>query len=736
MGFALMSRCFLARGLRVSAIAARRGAFEAVSLRASRPRGSDPAQARRMLTWSAAALLGFAVMSGLGPTGASAQTTPAAPAAQPAAPAAAPAATPSAPAAAPAAPAAAPSAPAAAAPAEPKPLTNGQCLSCHGVEGLTSAVQASGMPKIMTDRFHGSVHGGLKCTDCHKNITQVPHKNARIQVGCVECHQSMWQDAKDEGKTNTAQFGKLNHVMSKIDEYLHSIHARPSRVDQSRTNATCYNCHDAHYIYPPGTANFNWWRLNLPYTCGKCHAYELTEYKKSVHGQEVLEQGNPAAPVCSDCHTGMNVQDPFKPETQIAITKRCGNCHTEEYASYLDTYHGQVNRLGFTFTAKCFNCHGAHNILRVSNPASPVFPANRLKTCQNCHVNATPGFVTFEPHANAHDFARYPRVWLASKFMLLLLAGVFSFFWTHSALWYYREYRDHQQQKTRLHVRVADLPPSTEQPTYYYRWPLIWRIAHLSFAICTIALVFTGMQLLYSNMWWAPILSHWLGGPRVTGLIHRVAAVGFLGIFFWHIAYLLLRIGPKWRTFKIFGSDSMVPNLKDINDIYAMFKWFFGLAPKPTFDRWTYWEKFDYWAPFWGVTIIGSTGAMIWFKEFTATFLPGWVFNIAFIFHGEEAVLAAGFLFTVHFFNEHWRPDKFPLDIRMFTGAMPLEEFKREKAIAYQRLVEKGELEKYLVEQPSRPMTVGSKILGFTLMACGLILLYMVISGFISHILG
>ena len=103
--------------------------------------------------------------------------------------------------------------------------------------------------------------------------------------------------------------------------------------------------------------------------------------------------------------------------------------------------------------------------------------------------------------------------------------------------------------------------------------------------------------------------------------------------------------------------------------------------------------------------------------------------------HGrDEALLAVGFIFTVHFFNNHWRPDKFPLDILMFTGRMPLEEFKREHAIDYQRLVESNQLDNYLVDAPTHPMTVGSKILGFTLMACGLILLYMVISGFIGRL--
>jgi cytochrome b subunit of formate dehydrogenase len=617
--------------------------------------------------------------------------------------------------------------------AAPK-LTSEMCLGCHGVEGIVGAVQPSppgSPPKVMTDRFLGSVHGKLiNCVDCHTNITKIPHEKVTVKVSCINCHQSRLDDAKE--KNDKEKIETLTRVNDMVGVYLKSIHAQPSTADQSRTNATCYDCHDAHYVYPPGSANYNWWRLNLPYTCGKCHTYELGEYKKSVHGNEVLQQGNPAAPICSDCHNGMNIQNPFLSATQVVITRNCGGCHNEEYSSYLDTYHGQVNRLGFTFTAQCFNCHGSHDIKRVSNPASPVFPTNRLKTCQQCHTGATRGFITFQPHANTHNFARYPREWLAGKFMLILLAGVFSFFWTHSALWFYRELRDRQQRKNRPHVKLAGLP-SDEPQVYFYRWPLIWRIAHVSFAICTICLVFTGMQLLYSNEWWAPMVSHALGGPKVTGTVHRVAAVGFLGIFFWHISYLLLRLGPKWRTFKIFGSDSMVPGPQDVRDILEMFKWFFGLGPKPSFDRWTYWEKFDYWAPFWGVTIIGSTGAMIWFKEFTATYLPGWVFNLAFIFHGEEAVLAAGFLFTVHFFNEHWRPDKFPLDIRMFTGSMPLEEFKHEKAILYKRLVENKQLDQFLVHEPSQPMTIGSKILGFTLMSCGLILLYMVISGFIGH---
>jgi hypothetical protein len=103
---------------------------------------------------------------------------------------------------------------------------------------------------------------------------------------------------------------------------------------------------------------------------------------------------------------------------------------------------------------------------------------------------------------------------------------------------------------------------------------------------------------------------------------------------------------------------------------------------------------------------------------------------VATIFHGEEAFLAAVFLFTVHFFNNHFRPDKFPLDTVMFTGVMPLEEFIHEHGVEYDRLVKSGELEKYIVQAPSPKMALGSKILGFTLIAAGLALLTLVLVGF------
>ncbi|MFZ1962653.1 MAG: hypothetical protein WAU78_04150 [Roseiarcus sp.] len=616
----------------------------------------------------------------------------------------------------------------------PAKIPSEMCLSCHGTEGF-AVVGPDGKPRSLfvdQEKFKPSVHGGRQCVDCHTNITSIPHPPTQIRVDCVSCHEDLWDKAQKEGKAQ--QFATLGFVVGQIDKFMSSIHARPSRADQSQTNATCYNCHDAHYVYPPGTPRWQEWRLDLPNACGKCHSKELADYTTSVHGQLVLEDHKPAAATCADCHTSHDIEDPFLSSTQLVIIKNCGSCHQEEFDSYLDTYHGQVTALGYSYTATCFDCHGYHTIQRVEDHRSTVFPTNRLATCQKCHTNATAGFVTFQPHGNTHDFKRYPYLWLASHFMVALLIGVFAFFWTHSALWFYRSYKEREARGPQQDLYVYPAPHKDEP--YFERFPVIWRLAHLALLLSTMTLVLTGMTVLYSETAWAHVVARLLGGPQMRSTIHHIAAVIFLTVFFAHVVAMAIKLGGKGRAFHWFGPDSLVVRWQDFRDILAMFTWFFGRGPRPVFDRWTYWEKFDYWAVFWGIFIIGGSGALLWGKVEVAKVLPGWVFNVALIFHQEEAILAAVFLFTVHFFNNHFRPDKFPLDTVMFTGAMSLEEFKREHAVEYNRLVETGQLESHRVPAPSPAMALGSKILGFTLLTIGLILLLLVAIGLISNAVG
>ena len=618
-------------------------------------------------------------------------------------------------------------APALAEPSDPK-LSNDRCLRCHAKDGF-SREDAFGRERdlhVTADAFHDSVHGQQDCVGCHQDIVKVPHnKGVERKVGCVECHMEEW--GKLQSEDVKAENSKLDKVVEHIQSYMDSMHARPRLDDQSRTNATCYNCHGSHYIEPVDREERSENYLNFPNVCGTCHSDELELYKTSVHGRE-WSQGNSSAAVCSDCHSRHGVNQVSDAAGRVEITQSCGNCHKESLDSYLNTYHGKVTTLGYGETAKCYDCHGSHQIQRVDDPASSVHADNRLETCQTCHEGATKGFLTFQPHGNAHDFEKYPQMWLAQNFMIGLLIGTFAFFWLHSALWFYREYMDRKQGKDRPHVLTEAIPPGAK--THFRRFTRWWRLAHLVGAVSIMTLALTGLTVLYAESSWAPYIMRLLGGPETAGYIHRVGAIGFMGVFFIHLIYFAIHIGRNWRTFEWFGPNSLVPNWNDLGDAVAMFRWFFGLGPRPDLDRYSYWEKFDYWAPFWGMTIIGLSGLVMWYPIFFASFLPGWAFNVASIVHGEEAFLAVVFLFTVHFFNNHFRPDKFPQNTTMFTGRVPLEEYKHEHRREYERLRASGELEKYLVYAPTEPQAKSASLLGATLITFGLFLLTLVILGF------
>lgn len=631
--------------------------------------------------------------------------------------------------------------------AEPSGLDNANCLTCHNGQKQKITEGERELNPIDPAKFGKGVHANMQCVTCHTEITDAsaPHKKAAEQkvAECSKCHEDLTKKMQAEGKALTPG---LQTVAQNMAAYRNSFHAKPNKEDKTHVNATCNDCHDTHSFKVPqkDTLAYDQWRLSTPALCGeKCHSDELDDYKKSIHGKESQGKGNLKAAVCVDCHTTHAIGNTSMDTTRLNIMASCGNCHKDRLKTYLETYHGQVSRLGFAYTAKCFDCHGSHDITKVDDKHSKVNDKNRLKTCRQCHngkpmaeqngkiiPEANENFLSFGPHATSDDRARYPQVWITKYFMVGLLLFVFAFFWTHTLLWWYREYMDRHLHRARPHVRVDDLPKEQVGKSVR-RFGLIWRIGHLCFAISVMLLVLTGMTVFYSETSWARFIVDLFGSPHVTGIVHRASAYTMLGIFGLHLIAVCINIVCHWKTFHFFGPDSLVPRWKDFLDAVGMFKWFLNFGPRPTFDRWTYWEKFDYWAVFWGMFAIGISGAMMAFPAVTAQYLPGWVFNVAILVHGEEAFLCAVFLFTVHFFNNHFRPDKMPPpDVVMFTGVQSLEEFRREHTDQYNRLVASGELGKYLVDTPSAPMTAGSKMLGLTLLAIGLLLLIFVGIGF------
>jgi len=263
---------------------------------------------------------------------------------------------------------------------------------------------------------------------------------------------------------------------------------------------------------------------------------------------------------------------------------------------------------------------------------------------------------------------------------------------------------------------------------YYRRFTPVERIMHAFLMITFVGCALSGLPLIYAERAWAQTLARLLGGFEGAGLIHRICAFVMIVVFVSHVVMVFYKAIKGGRLMAMFwGPDSMVPQLQDGIDIWNNFKWFIGRGPRPQFDRWTYWEKFDYWAVFWGMFIIGGSGLLLWFPVFFSKLLPGWMFNIASLVHGEEALLAVGFIFTFHFFNGHLRPEKFPMDTVIFTGRIPEHELKGERQVEYQRLLREGKLEAKETTAPTSESRWFGWVVGGTALVLGVITVVLIV---------
>ncbi len=263
---------------------------------------------------------------------------------------------------------------------------------------------------------------------------------------------------------------------------------------------------------------------------------------------------------------------------------------------------------------------------------------------------------------------------------------------------------------------------------YVWRFTPLQRVLHAMVVVSFLGLVITGLPLHFAYTAWAHVVIRVVGGLHAAGLIHRTCAIITFSYFLIHlgaVAYGVARSNNRMSFF--WGPDSMVPQPKDVRDVIQMFRWFLGRGPQPRFDRFSYMEKFDYLGVFWGVAIIGASGLLLWFPEFFAKILPGWAFNVATIVHGDEALLATSFIFTIHFFNVHLRPEKFPIDLVIFTGRTTTGYMEEEHPLEYERRRAAGTLEALTAPPASRAWYLWSLVLGFASAGLGLFLAILVL---------
>ncbi len=366
---------------------------------------------------------------------------------------------------------------------------------------------------------------------------------------------------------------------------------------------------------------------------------------------------------------------------------------------YAISMHGALTELGYEPAATCSDCHGAHDILPIPDPASKLSSSNRLETCRECHPEAARNFLDFDPHADHHNPDRDPVLYWVYVVLMTLLISTFSFFGLHCVLWFVRSLID-----VAKNGRPKSLVPGD---VAYVRFRPFHRVAHTVMVMSFLGLALTGLPLKYSQCEWAKTLADVLGGFESTAVMHRIFGavnIGCVVVYLFRMFGRLL-IGPANgapRRSLVFGPDSLVPTRRDLKDFLKMLRWFFGRGPKPTFERWAYWEKVDFWGACADIVIIGLTGLILWFPNLFCAYLPGKVLNIAKVIHSTQALLATGFVFAIHFFSTHLRPEKFPMDMSVLTGLVSQEELREERPEYLDRMQRSGNLEELKTTVPPR----------------------------------
>ena len=272
-------------------------------------------------------------------------------------------------------------------------FSNDVCLACHGDSSASMELGNGKTLSLYVDHktLTGSVHAGLACTDCHSDITTVPHPTRTFP---------------DEHAVSLAyyQVGKQCH----FDEYsrlLDDVHyAALAKGNQSAP--TCVDCHGSHAIAPPAQP-----RSRISNACARCHKTIADEYVKSVHGKALIEQGNNDVPGCTDCHHAHDTANPLSASWHLQIPQLCAGCHankqlmakygisTAVLTTYLNDFHGMTATLERTekarpreFTATCTDCHGVHDIQKVNGTGLVSIKENLLTTCRRCHTDASANF--------------------------------------------------------------------------------------------------------------------------------------------------------------------------------------------------------------------------------------------------------------------------------------------------------------------------------------------------------
>jgi cytochrome b subunit of formate dehydrogenase len=223
-------------------------------------------------------------------------------------------------------------------------------------------------------------------------------------------------------------------------------------------------------------------------------------------------------------------------------------------------------------------------------------------------------------------------------------------------------------------------------PEFYQRFSLQFRLQHIVLFVSVIILIFTGIPLWclgrpgYS---WSQGTVQAFGTIMTIRYIHRGAAIALIAVSVYHILYTIYTREGR-REF-----IALLPRPKDFADVTKNSLYFLGLRrDRPQFGRYTYYEKFDYWAVYWGCVIMIGTGLVRWFPDIAAEYVPWLSYELSAEIHADEAILAALALFIWHFYNVHFNPSRFPGTLLWLHGRMSREEMMDHHILEYEKRIQ------------------------------------------------
>jgi cytochrome b subunit of formate dehydrogenase/protein-arginine kinase activator protein McsA len=595
------------------------------------------------------------------------------------------------------------------------------CRTCHQDQSSdVSASIHSVLGETACSSCHGNVHEiGIaaemppsRCAECHASEQKALEASIHGQAAkagdadaptCKSCHGAVHAiHASDDplstvAKRNQATACARCHadpgflarhripVLHPVEQYLQSAHRRA--VMQGKDGAACADCHGSHEILPARDGHSKVSRWNVAATCATCHKEIAAVFLDSVHGQAV-QAGAQDAPVCTNCHGEHLILSPANPNSPVNAARvsieTCGRCHgdvrlaqryglpADRVPSYAESYHGLARREGSLLAANCASCHGIHNIFRSSDPRSTVHPANLAATCGKCHDGMNATFVIGPVHVQTGQGPAHPVVQWVRWIYWLLIPMTLGFMVIHNLLDLLKKMR---------------LPrPSHHSGRTVVRMNLWFRIAHWGVMLSFPTLVFTGFALKYPDSWWAKPILLWEGHIAFRGGLHRAAAIVLVAATLYHVVHLAVS-----RRDRIF-LWAMLPRWRDATDLLQVLLYNLGLRQDaPTFAKFNYAEKIEYWAFLWGTAVMGVSGFILWFNNFTLRHFAKWTTDAATAVHWYEALLATFSILLWHFYLVIFDPLVYPMETAWIDGRVFADHYEHSRP-EYFRALEKAGL--------------------------------------------